>query len=279
MTADHVQKDRVEEFAPAKINLTLHVTGQRSDGYHLLDSLVVFADVGDRLTIRTAPQASMTVTGPLADGVPDDARNLVMKALAFADTTAHVDLEKHLPAAAGIGGGSSDAAATLRGVAKLTGRGTPSDAYRLGADIPVCLIASVARMQGIGEIVTPLPPLPPLHAVLVNPRVDVPTPQVFKAMTKRDNPPMPALQDWPDTASLIDWLKTTRNDMEPAACAIAPVITDVLTRLSKDPACLLARMSGSGATCFALTDTRDKAEAMASRLADTSWWVQPVTLR
>ncbi len=268
----------VQQIAPAKINLTLHVTGQRQDGYHLLDSLVVFADMGDRLTL-TRGDGSLTLSGPLAAGVPTDARNLVMKAMEFAGLTADVHLEKHLPAAAGIGGGSSDAAATLRGLAQIHGTDLPRDTHRLGADIPVCLIGRAARMQGIGDIVTPLAPLPALHGVLINPRVEVPTPSVFKALTRRDNPPMPDLPEGPDTRTLIDWLKTTRNDLEAPAIAIAPIIGTVLERLSQDPDCRLARMSGSGATCFGLSETRDAAEAMAQRLAYPEWWVQPVSFR
>lgn len=266
----------VQEFAPAKINLTLHVTGRRPDGYHLLDSLVVFADTGDRLTLRPGPR-TLHVTGPLATGVPTDDRNLVIKAMAFAGVDASVQLEKHLPAAAGIGGGSSDAAATLRGLARLHGTALPVETHRLGADVPVCLVARAARMAGIGEQVTPLPALPPLHGVLVNPGVEVATPEVFRSLHSRDNPPMPALPHWHDTADLIAWLKVMRNDMEPAARTLRPEITDVLAALAADPACQLARMSGSGATCFGLTMTRDAADQMAARIARPGWWVQPVT--
>jgi len=220
----------------------------------------------------------LTVNGPLADGVPTDHSNLIMKAMAFAGQSATVALEKHLPAAAGIGGGSSDAAATLRGLSKLTGTPAPNDPQALGADVPVCMIARVARMQGIGDIVTPLPELPPLFAVLINPRVEVPTPKVFSALASRTNPAMPAMPNWSDTGELINWLGLTRNDLEPPARQIAPEIDQVLTRMTADPDCLLARMSGSGATCFALTDTRAKATAMAARLATSGWWVQPATL-
>lgn len=272
-------KGAVQELAPAKINLTLHVTGQRPDGYHLLDSLVVFADFGDLLTIAPAEAPSLTLTGPLSAGLPTDDSNLVRKAMAFAGWTGAVTLEKRLPAAAGIGGGSSDAAATLRGLARLLDAPLPDGTEALGADVPVCLAARAARMQGVGEVVTPLPALPPLHAVLVNPGIDIPTPVIFRALTAKTNPPMPVdLPDWPDAAALIDWLHGMRNDLEPAALSQAPEVGAVLDRLRQDKACLLARMSGSGATCFALTDTRQAAEEMADRLSDTGWWVQPVTL-
>lgn len=268
----------VQDFAPAKINLSLHVTGQRADGYHLLDSLVVFADVGDRVTVRLADAPSLSVTGPQAAGVPVDGSNLVLRAAAWFGAAAEITLEKHLPAMAGIGGGSSDAAATLRALAGATGRTVAGGAAALGADVPVCLIARVARMRGVGEDVTPLPALPPLHGVLVNPGVDVPTPQVFALLEHKANPPMPdTLPIWPDAAALAAWLGGMRNDLEPPAIAMAPVIGEVLMKLGRDPACLLARMSGSGATCFALTGTRAGAEAMAVRLAQPGWWVQPVT--
>ena len=268
----------VQDFAPTKINLTLHVTGRRPDGYHLLDSLVVFGDVGDRLTVAMAERMSLSVTGPRGEGVPADARNLVWKAAEFAGVPARITLEKHLPAAAGIGGGSSDAAATLRALSRLTGAPVPDRTETLGADIPVCLTPTVSRMQGVGEVVTPLPALPPLHGVLVNPGVDVPTPQVFARLASRENPAMPAtLPDWPDAATLALWLRSTRNDLEGPALQIAPVIGDALRTLQADSACLIARMSGSGATCFALTDSRAGAEAMAARIARLDWWVQPTT--
>lgn len=269
----------VQEFAPAKINLSLHVTGRRSDGYHLLDSLVVFADVGDHLQVTTASETRVSVTGPRADGVPADARNLVWKAADHFGQPADITLYKHLPAAAGIGGGSSDAAAVLRALAQATGRSIPPGTDRLGADLPVCIAPQAARMQGVGELITPLPPLPAIHAVLVNPGVEVATPKVFAALRSADNPPMfETLPQWPDAATLAQWLRGTRNDLEPPSVILAPVIGDVLTRLRREPECLLARMSGSGATCFALTTTRARAEAMAGRIAVPGWWVQPVTL-
>src|SRR6056297_1924786 len=146
----------VEEPAPAKINLALHVTGQRADGYHLLDSLVAFADAGDRVTVRPAARTFLHVTGPMADGVPAGAENAVLRAAALIGVGAGITLDKHLPAAAGIGGGSSDAAATLRALARLAGIAVPGDVLPLGADVPVCLLARVARMRGIGEVVEPV---------------------------------------------------------------------------------------------------------------------------
>ncbi|MBV7379742.1 4-(cytidine 5'-diphospho)-2-C-methyl-D-erythritol kinase [Maritimibacter dapengensis] len=268
-------------FAPAKVNLTLHVTGQRKDGYHLLDSLVVFADVGDRVAVREAEAMSLDVSGPMAAGVPTDASNLVWQAAALFDRPVAITLSKHLPAAAGIGGGSSDAAATLLAMAELTGeKRLPDGSVELGADVRVCLMRQAARMSGIGEVVEPVGNVPPLHAVLANPRVEVPTPAVFKALETKENKPMSkALPRWQGTKALIDWLAAQRNDLEAPAMAAEPVIAEVIATLRALPQARLARMSGSGATCFALFETRDAAEAAAATLVDTlpGWWVTPAT--
>ncbi|MBV0913247.1 4-(cytidine 5'-diphospho)-2-C-methyl-D-erythritol kinase [Anianabacter salinae] len=265
-----------EVFAPAKINLTLHVTGQRADGYHLLDSLVVFADVGD--TVRVTPGEGFTVTGPRAAGVPVDGGNLVMRAAALMGASGlAITLDKHLPAASGIGGGSSDAAATLLAVARATGRALPEpkDILSLGADVPVCLTARPVRMEGIGETLTAVPHLPPFHLVLVNPGVEVPTPAVFAALGRKDNAPMPrALPAWPDAAALAAWLAAQRNDLEPPAKHIAPEVGTALARIAATEGCLLSRMSGSGATCFGLYAARAEAEAAAATLQRgcPDWW-------
>lgn len=268
----------ITEFAPAKINLALHVTGQRADGYHLLDSLVAFADIGDRVTASVASDLSLEVSGPKSAGVPTDDSNLVLKAAQLIGATgAHLHLEKHLPAAAGIGGGSSDAAAALRALSRLKGLPLPPNTERLGADIPVCLTPQCQRMEGVGERITALPPLPDIAILLVNPGVHQPTPTIFKALTQKTNPPLPAIPTFPTAASLIAWLKHTRNDLEPPAIKGAPVIADVLESLSSAP---FARMSGSGATCFALYETRAEAEAMAEtlRAARPGWWIAATRL-
>ncbi len=271
----------LKAFAPAKINLTLHVTGQRADGYHLLDSLVVFADVGDRITIMPADQTTLEVTGPMAAGVPTDGSNLVMKAAALFGVPLQISLSKYLPAAAGIGGGSSDAAATVMAIADLLEEKRLPDVSALGADVRVCLMRQAARMSGIGEQVSPVPDLPPLHAVLVNPGVDVPTPAVFKALPDKHNPAMPKrLPRWKDAPALIDWLAHQRNDLEPPAIAQTPVIAEVLEALTHCLALRLARMSGSGATCFGLFPTQDTAQAAATRLkaCHPGWWVRATKL-
>jgi len=267
-------------FAPAKINLSLHVTGQRADGYHLLDSLVVFAEIGDRVRVTPAETTHLTVTGPRAAGVPTGGDNLVLRAAALMDAPPlAIALDKHLPAAAGIGGGSSDAAATLRAIAEVTGRPLPDPAAAatLGADLPVCLAARPARMRGVGGRIDPVPPLPPVFLVLVNPAVSVPTPAVFAALATKTNPPMPeTMPAWPHAAALAAWLADQRNDLEPPARALAPEIVAALAALSACAGCLLARISGSGATCFGLFETDIAAAAAARQIAaqHPTWWCQ-----
>ncbi|MFN6979111.1 MAG: 4-(cytidine 5'-diphospho)-2-C-methyl-D-erythritol kinase [Gemmobacter sp.] len=272
-------------FAPAKVNLALHVTGRRSDGYHLLDSLAAFADIGDRVSAVPAPVATLTVTGPEAAGVPTGADNLVLRAAAAfgAARGAAITLDKHLPAASGIGGGSADAAAALRVLAALHGAALPGPAavLALGADVPLCLAGVTARMGGIGEVLSPCPPLPPVWAVLANPRMSVRTPAVFAALDCRDNPAMsPDLPRWRDAAALSAWLRGMRNDLEPPARAVCPAIGGVLAALAALPGALLARMSGSGATCFALFGAPQAAATAAAALAAAhpGWWVRPCRL-
>ncbi|PWK60188.1 4-(cytidine 5'-diphospho)-2-C-methyl-D-erythritol kinase [Roseicyclus mahoneyensis] len=272
-------------FAPAKVNLALHVTGRRDDGYHLLDSVVVFADLGDRIDIAPSNDLSLTVTGPRAAGVPADRRNLIWQAAELfpPGQGAAITLDKHLPHAGGIGGGSADAAATLRGLAAFWDLALPNAAavLSLGADVPVCLFRKPARMLGIGEIVAPLPPLPPLWVVLINPGIEVPTSAVFKKLTSPDNTPLPDIpaQGWQDAAALSDWLCDTRNDLEPPARALVPEIGRVIDHLNARPGCLLARMSGSGGTCFGLFATEAAATQAALDLQDRpDWWVAAARL-
>lgn len=272
----------IHEAAPAKINLALHVTGQRPDGYHLLDSLVAFADVGDRVSACPAARTSLHVTGPMAAGVPVGAENAVLRAAALIGVAADITLDKHLPAAAGIGGGSSDAAAALRALARLAGVALPADVLALGADVPVCLLAGAARMRGIGEAVEPVDGLPPLDAVLVNPRVPVATPGVFARLDRRENAGMPeTLPRWRDGAECARWLATQRNDLEAPAQALCPGIGAVLESLRASGGCMLARMSGSGATCFGLCPDAATARAEAARIAAArpDWWVVATRLR
>lgn len=330
----------ISDFAPAKLNLTLEILGRRPDGYHELVSLVAFADVGDRLCLRTheGREVSLEVTGPFAAAIDGD--NLVLRAArCFLDAHpnahgGHFLLHKRLPVAAGVGGGSSDAAAAVRLLARANAveplavealRGADGLAVlmpalsRLGADIPVCLEARAAWMTGIGEHLTPLKriqtsgprfseklrveseswsgrpdsvgsnsapsALPELHAVLVNPGVPLATRDVFTALRA------PALPD--DTAApvdmppafgtlddLITYLDRHPNDLEPPASRLAPVIGEVLDALAAARGCCIARLSGSGPTCFGLFGTWDEAEAAASTLthAHPRWWIAPARL-
>jgi len=267
----------VKVFAPAKINLSLHVTGQRYDGYHMLDSLVAFVDVGDQITAGVADKTRLTVTGPFAQGVPLGDSNLVVKAATACGFPMELSLDKHLPPSSGIGGGSADAAATIRAAMRLGGPQMTSDhALLLGADVPVCLASKSTRMQGIGDVLTPVK-LPSLHLVLVNPGVEVSTPAVFAQLARKDNDPMPKeLPHWPDSLAFTDWLGTQRNDLQNPAVKLAPEVAAVLVALALSPEVLLTRMSGSGATCFAIYPDRFKAEAAAAQIAQSNpwWWVK-----
>lgn len=269
----------MREHAPAKINLALHVTGRRQDGYHLLDSLVAFCAVGDTVTLAREGPAGLQLSGPFGATLSAGPDNLVQRAAALMQAPPlSLLLEKNLPPASGIGGGSADAAATLRGLARLLARPLPGPraVLGLGADVPVCLAGRPARMRGIGEQLAPLPALPEAWLVLVNPRIEVPTRAVFAGLQSFENPPMPdRLPAWEDAASLAGWLALQRNDLAPPASASAPVIDEVLTALQAQPGCLLARMSGSGATCFGLFADEALALRAQGRLARGApgWWV------
>ncbi len=276
------------ERAPAKVNLTLHLHGRRADGYHLLDSLAVFPAIGDRLTVVPGPgqgqgpgqRISLEIGGPFGGGLSLGPDNLVLRA-AMALAAAHglepdtaLRLEKHLPVASGIGGGSSDAAAALRLLSRLWGVAVPDGlALSLGADVPVCLTAPrPSLMAGIGEQLTAAPAMPEFWMVLANPQVAVATGAVFAAVKQRDNPPGTAPPALTGFAILIEWLGHQRNDLQSAAISVCPPIAEVLAALADAP---LARMSGSGATCFALHESEAEAKAQAERLwrARPDWWV------
>ena len=289
----------VEVFAPAKINLALHVTGRRDNGYHELDTLVTFAGVGDRLRLSPYDVSSITVEGPEAAGVPADMDNLALRAatLATPGRGVSITLDKRLPVASGIGGGSADAAAAFRGALMLGEEGdsvaetawamppvvleTHARALKgLGADVPMCLWPAPLRARGIGDKIDFLE-LPPVCAVLANPRVPVSTQEVFGALEERENEGLPDLPDrLDDAAALIGWLGRCRNDLEAAAIKVAPVIGDVLEALSALEGTALVRMSGSGATCFALFTDEDQAKAAAERLCHdrSDWWVAGAVL-
>ncbi|MEP0234534.1 4-(cytidine 5'-diphospho)-2-C-methyl-D-erythritol kinase [Roseibium sp.] len=275
------------EIARAKVNLALHITGRRDDGYHLLDSLVVFPAIGDRLYAETAETPSLTITGPFSVGLAPNSDNLVLKAirsLAAAcsqpEPRLALTLEKNLPVASGIGGGSADAAAALRLAREISGLSLPRPeleklALQLGADVPVCLDQTAVRMKGIGESLSPLPELPDFGIVLVNPSIAVSTPAIFKGLESRDNAGLPDLLEGFETlTSLISYLEETRNDMQSTAERLCPVISKVIAALSGEPETLLSRMSGSGATCFALCRSGEE-EILAARIQKShpAWWV------
>lgn len=279
----------VRVFAPAKINLALHVVGRRPDGYHLLDSLVAFSDYGDQIAIRAAARDDFSVAGSFASGVPTSNQNLVLKARDLLRHAAgvkafpvHIHLDKRLPIASGIGGGSSDAAATLRGLCELWDFAPAPQqlhelALQLGADVPMCLLAGAAHVGGIGDIVRPVSGLPQLAAVLVNPGVAVATPAVFARLEHRSNPSLPDLPRGSDV--WLRWLRDVRNDLEAPAVSLVPVIADALHAL-KDSGAINQRMSGSGATCFGLYPSLDAANKAAALLAEhhPNWFVQPTLL-
>ncbi|MEJ8571719.1 4-(cytidine 5'-diphospho)-2-C-methyl-D-erythritol kinase [Microbaculum marinum] len=283
----------ISEFAAAKINLALAVTGRRSDGYHLLDTLVTFADAGDRFDVRSAPDLSLEVTGPFAADLQDDASNLALlaaerlRAAAFGEDVAApgavLILEKALPVASGIGGGSADAAAALRALNRLWGLDWPLErlaslGLRLGADIPMCLHGRPLRARGIGEDIGLLKGFPRLDLVLVNPGVAVSTATVFGALAGRFSPPLPVAAGLRGLDAAITWLGAASNDLQAPAIAAAPVIGEALAALRQTDDCRLARMSGSGATCFGIYADAESARAAAASIsaARQGWWVRSV---
>lgn len=282
------------EAAPAKINLALHVTGRRENGYHELESLVVFAGVSDEITARPAAADSLKVTGPFATQAGSGDANLVLKAVrAFrarwpehVGTGLEIELVKNLPVAAGLGGGSADAAAMLRLMASL-GEGDiflaelDTVALGLGADVPACLMSRPCEVRGIGEIIHPLRDFPALHLVLVNPLVPVVTADVFRRLVSRQNPPMPALpQPLTRPAQLGLWLAETRNDLEAAAMSLVPQIGAIRDAIAEHDGCILARMSGSGGTVFGLFGSETQAHQAAHelRVSHPGFWVAAAPL-
>lgn len=274
----------IEAFAPAKINLTLHITGQRTDGYHLLDSLVVFPNVGDLLRFEPAHDLQLEVVGRFSEGVPTDDSNLVLRAakLLARNRGAKITLDKRLPAGGGIGGGSADAAAAIRGLCALWGLDAPAidQLVQIGADVPVCMEHGLSRMSGMGEEVTCFGGQPDLCMLLVNPGVHMSTPAVFRHITVKNNAPMQGLplgsNVLNDPVQLANWLKLQRNDMQDAAVALSPEIGDVLDALGKQDGCLIHRMSGSGSTCFGIFQDRDGLQKAAERIQaqHPNWWVE-----
>lgn len=283
---------RVRVDAPAKINLFLHVTGRRDDGYHLLESFVVFAEFGDRITVAPSDAMSLSIEGPFAAGLPAGADdNLVLRAAnALRDAFdvgagARIILEKNLPVSSGIGGGSADAAAVLRTLSVLWKLNVADSrlaeiGIAIGADVPVCLKARPAVMSGVGEIVEDAAPPPPSGVVLVNAREGVSTPAVFAAWTA----PFSDIAGW-ETPDIFDAFITSlaerKNDLFEPARSVSPVIDEVLAAIKADDRCALARLSGSGGTCFGIYPDAGAADAAAQRIrsAHPGWWCVATTFR
>lgn len=287
---------RLVERAPAKINLTLHIVGRRDDGRHALESLVVFTRSGDTLSLEPGGALTLTLDGPMAAAAGSLDDNLVIRVSRALERRIEglrlgaFHLMKRLPVAAGIGGGSSDAAAALRLLARLNGL-APDDprvaaaAAETGADIPVCLAAKARMMTGVGETLGPMLSLPPLLALIVNPGIPLATKAVFARMDlpagwRTNASAHPVIADGQTSDTIFGQLRRGRNDLEDAACVLAPVVSDVLAVLGAAPGCRLTRMSGSGATCFGLfTDCRAAGRARkAIRRAHPDWWLKTTML-
>ena len=279
----------VRQRACAKINLALHITGRRADGYHELDSIVAFADFSDVLTITPAHQVSIGLSGPFANDLPPDDENIILAAWRLLADFANkkntplspvkFHLEKNLPVASGIGGGSADAAAALRGLIQFFSLPvSPQElnalALQLGADVPICLIQKSSRIRGIGEIISPISINLPSAIVLVNPRIPAPTSKVFEALgLVRGQPFGTAIGDLSDINS---W----RNDLTASAIKIFPEIVGVLDCLNSRPDIICSRMSGSGSTCFGLAENLEQAEVAAGAISrkHPNWWVVATTM-
>jgi len=277
--------------APAKINLTLRVLARRADGYHDLESLVAFANLSDTLTLQLGGSDALEVTGPFEGPSGPVSGNLVLKALAAMRQridgliAGHFRLEKNIPVAAGLGGGSADAAAALRLLARanditLDDSRLCEAALEIGADVPVCIASQARIMRGVGEMLSPPLDLPPMSAILVNPGISLATRDVFARFSASASNSKPIANPPSSFDALIEWLAQYDNDLTKPASAYAPVIVGVLSTLNASKGVLLARMSGSGACCFALFSTGDEAAA-AARLIQAEhkdWWVCAVTI-
>lgn len=272
--------------ARAKINIALHVTGQRDDGYHLLDSLVGFTDFGDVVSVTIAPERkpddhSLEITGSFSTDLRADDDNLVLKAVRLLGGSLpalDIRLEKKLPVASGIGGGSADAAASLRAICSLLNCAHPSREaiLSLGADVPVCCVGKTVRMSGIGEEISDVKSPSRLPIILANPGIEIATPAIFKALSTKNNQPLSTFpkNGWDDIPTFIAWVTKNRNDLSVPAQTLNPQITACLTALGELDGALISRMSGSGATCFALFSNDKAAQDGLKNLTikHPDWW-------
>ena len=273
----------LEEKASAKVNLCLQIVGQKSGGFHLLDSIVGFTEFGDHLSFKKSDELELTAKGAFSDQIPVDKSNLILKAAEFLRTInniktgAHITLSKNLPPSAGLGGGSSDAAATIRGLSRLWGTDLPEidDLMKIGSDLPVCIHQKTQHMKGFGEVLEEINTFPNLPILLVNPLKKVSTQTVFRMLKNKKNPPLSkyeklfqAKKDW------INWLLLQRNDLMEPAVKVAPVISDVLRLISKQISVEKVSMSGSGATCFGIFENKQDCDLAMKRvrLERPDWW-------
>ncbi len=275
----------LRKFAPAKINLFLHVTGKRDDGYHTLESLVAFADIGDEITFQPADTLSVDIRGPYADGLSVTDNSIIKAAQFYAhrhclNPSGKFTLTKNLPIASGIGGGTADAAAALHVLESAHGQPIPDATAltALGADVPVCVSGDVVVMQGIGEVITPVAAFPTCDVLLINSGHSVATADVFRGLQPPYSGPLvqPTTAGWATLSELTDFLQTTRNDLVKPALSLAPQISGVVAALSRSKGCKIARMSGSGATCFGIFESSEAAQTAAEIIAEghPTWWIK-----
>ena len=278
----------IEYQAAAKINLALHVTARRDDGYHCLDTLVTFANFGDLISVEPADDISLTIEGPFADDLGSKDDNLVLKAARLLQRVARdceigapgaaIFLNKRLPIASGVGGGSADAAATLLALCELwkvepDATNLEKTALQLGADVPMCMFSKPLNATGIGEEIVPVE-LTELNMVLINPGIHISTPKIFRALANANSPRLPPIKPHLSSEELLDWLQNTKNDLQAPAIKLAPQIQTVLNALKENSECKFVRMSGSGATCFGLYSSFEQAEKAANDIGQRNpdWW-------
>lgn len=290
-TVETLSYNTFKIHAPAKLNLFLHITGKREDGYHLLQSVMVFVDVGDELEFSPHDTLFIDVDGPFAGDMPPPHDNLVYKAAQMlaqeykTNMRGAIRLTKRLPVASGIAGGSSDTAAALKGLARLWG--LPEEqgrlqriAEKLGADVPACLIGRPVWAEGAGEKMMRLPEMPPLHFVLANPMIETPTPEVFRRFRDKFSAPIQFMGRKKSASEWVADMKIYRNDLTEAAIEVTPAISTVLQALHGLPGCRITRLSGSGATCFGIFDNAEAAFTAVNLLKQQypRWWVAPAAL-
>ena len=276
---------RIELIAPAKVNLALHVVGRRPDGLHLLDSLAAFTEFGDLVEARLGAGRSIEVEGPMAQGVPADETNLAMRAAALFDRAegCRVRIDKRIPAAAGLGGGSADAAAALRLLSRAGGWSIPGarEVGSLGSDVPACLFGRTVRVRGAGEMLDGVDRLPGFPLVLANPRRRLPTAAVYGALRSEGRSGLAPFPDGGARESWVRWISAQRNDLEEPALRLCPEIGQALQAVGASAGCKVARMTGSGPTCFGIFGGREEADAAADRIRaeHPGWWAVSTRIR